>query len=122
MERDNEMSSLHSKSALLCFTLTASPRTAQFAPTRGVTTYKAGQRQLTYLVCCSMNKTHKLMACELCECIFEGDMALTRRYIKAGVDINVGDFDQRTALHIAAAEANPPAVNPAANQSMSLLL
>ena len=57
-----------------------------------------------------MHKTHKLVACELCQCIFEGDMALMRRYIRAGVDINVGDYDQRTALHVAAAEANLPAV------------
>ena len=37
-------------------------------------------------------------------------MALMRRYIKAGVDIDIGDYDQRTALHIAAAEVNLPAV------------
>ena len=59
-----------------------------------------------------MNKTHKGVAYELCQCIFEGDMALMRRYIKAGVDIDIGDYDQRTALHVAAAEANLPAVNP----------
>ena len=69
-----------------------------------------------------MNKTHKQVAYELCQCIFEGDMAPMRRYIRAGVDINVGDYDQRTALHVAAAEANLPAVNPVANQPMSLLL
>lgn len=39
-------------------------------------------------------------------------MALMRRYIKAGVDIDIGDYDQRTALHIAAAEVNLPAVRP----------
>lgn len=59
-----------------------------------------------------MNKTHKAVAYELCQCIFEGDMALMRRYIKAGVDIDIGDYDQRTALHVAAAEANLPAVTP----------
>ena len=42
--------------------------------------------------------------------MFDGDMALMRRYIKAGVDIDIGDYDQRTALHIAAAEVNLPAV------------
>ena len=50
------------------------------------------------------------MAEHLCQCIFTGDMALMRRYIKAGVDINMGDYDQRTPLHIAAAEINLPAV------------
>ena len=51
------------------------------------------------------------MAYVLCQCIFDGDMALMRRYIKAGVDIDIGDYDQRTALHIAAAEVNLPAVS-----------
>ena len=59
---------------------------------------------------CSLNETHKQIAYVLCQCIFEGDMALMRRYIKAGVDIDIGDYDQRTALHIAAAEVNLPAV------------
>ena len=61
--------------------------------------------------CCSLNETHKQIAYVLCQCIFEGDMALMRRYIKAGVDIDIGDYDQRTALHIAAAEVNLPAVS-----------
>ena len=59
-----------------------------------------------------MNDTHKQIAYVLCQCIFDGDMALMRRYIKAGVDIDIGDYDQRTALHIAAAEVNLPAVKP----------
>ena len=59
---------------------------------------------------CSLNETHSSMAEHLCQCIFTGDMALMRRYIKAGVDINMGDYDQRTPLHIAAAEINLPAV------------
>lgn len=59
-----------------------------------------------------MNETHKQIAYVLCQCIFDGDMALMRRYIKAGVDIDIGDYDQRTALHIAAAEVNLPAVGP----------
>ncbi|KAL3130260.1 hypothetical protein ABBQ38_008093 [Trebouxia sp. C0009 RCD-2024] len=58
----------------------------------------------------NMNRTHKQVAYELCQCIFEGDMALMRRYIKAGVDMDIGDYDQRTALHVAAAEANLPAI------------
>ena len=65
---------------------------------------------VTLGVSCSLNETHKQIAYVLCQCIFDGDMALMRRYIKAGVDIDIGDYDQRTALHIAAAEVNLPAV------------
>lgn len=65
---------------------------------------------MSSVVCYSLNETHKQIAYVLCQCIFEGDMALMRRYIKAGVDIDIGDYDQRTALHIAAAEVNLPAV------------
>ena len=66
--------------------------------------------EVTLDVSCSLNETHKQIAYVLCQCIFDGDMALMRRYIKAGVDIDIGDYDQRTALHIAAAEVNLPAV------------
>lgn len=69
-----------------------------------------------------MNRTHKQVAYELCQCIFEGDMALMRRYIKAGVDMDIGDYDQRTALHVAAAEANLPAVTPCCQRTHVVLL
>jgi ankyrin repeat protein len=35
---------------------------------------------------------------------------LLRRYIKAGITVNAANFDQRTALHVAAAEGNLAAV------------
>lgn len=46
----------------------------------------------------------------LCTCVFEGNMPLLKRYLVAGVPIDEGDYDLRTALHIAAAEGNLTAV------------
>ena len=40
----------------------------------------------------------------LCSLAAAEDVAMLRRYIAAGADVNVGDYDRRTALHIAAAE------------------
>eukprot|EP00891_Asterochloris_glomerata_P006788 jgi/Astpho2/6788/Aster-07232 len=51
----------------------------------------------------------KTAAEQLCECIFEGDLKRMGRLMKAGADVNVGDYDKRRPLHIAAAEINLPA-------------
>ncbi|KAG8460361.1 hypothetical protein KFE25_011852 [Diacronema lutheri] len=40
----------------------------------------------------------------LCEAAAHSDLAALRAQIEAGVDINLGDYDQRTALHLAASE------------------
>lgn len=45
----------------------------------------------------------------LCQCVFSGELALLRRLLRAGAHPDAGDYDQRTALHIAAAESNLPA-------------
>ena len=50
------------------------------------------------------------MAAQLCTCVFEGNMPLLRRLIRAGAAADAGDYDRRTALHIAAAEGNTAAV------------
>ncbi|CAL8465533.1 g5069 [Coccomyxa elongata] len=50
------------------------------------------------------------MASHLCTCVFEGDLPLLRRLITAGAPADVGDYDKRTALHIAAAEGNTTAI------------
>jgi glutaminase len=34
------------------------------------------------------------------------DLPLLRRLVRAGADVNAGDYDRRTALHISAAEGN----------------
>ena len=46
----------------------------------------------------------------LCTCVFDGNMPLVKRYLAAGVPIDAGDYDLRTALHISAAEGNLTAV------------
>lgn len=47
----------------------------------------------------------------LCAAVSEGDLALLRRLLHARADPNVGDYDKRTALHIAAADCNLPVVS-----------
>ena len=41
-----------------------------------------------------------------------GDIAMLKRYLSAGADPNASNFDQRTALHIAASHGNLEAVKP----------
>jgi ankyrin repeat protein len=47
----------------------------------------------------------------LCSAVSVGDLALLRRLLHAGADPNTGDYDKRTALHIAAADCNLPVVS-----------
>jgi ankyrin repeat protein len=42
----------------------------------------------------------------LCSCVYLCDLPLLRRLVRAGADVNAGDYDRRTALHISAAEGN----------------
>ena len=42
--------------------------------------------------------------------LLQGDLKLMARLLKAGADVNAGDYDKRTPLHIAAAEINLTAV------------
>ncbi|CAL5221935.1 g4209 [Coccomyxa viridis] len=50
------------------------------------------------------------MGAQLCTCVFEGNLPLLRRLIRAGAAADAGDYDKRTALHIAAAEGNTAAM------------
>jgi hypothetical protein len=45
-------------------------------------------------------------ASQLCTLVFTCDLPLLRRYILAGVPVDAGDYDDRTALHISACESN----------------
>lgn len=49
-------------------------------------------------------------ATKLCQCVFDGDVMMLFRLCKAGINVNSGDYDRRTALHIAASEGNMAAV------------
>ncbi|KAG7671633.1 putative Potassium channel AKT2 [Nannochloris sp. 'desiccata'] len=46
----------------------------------------------------------------LCSTVHSGDLKLLRRLLRAGANVDAVDYDGRTALHIAAAEGNVPAV------------
>eukprot|EP00943_MAST-04B_sp_MAST-4B-sp1_P004130 g4130.t1 len=45
-------------------------------------------------------------ASKLCSLVEENNLSALKKWINGGVDINVADYDKRTALHIAAACAN----------------
>jgi ankyrin repeat protein len=42
-----------------------------------------------------------LAASILCQAVFDGDIVLLQRLLKAGIPVNVSDYDKRTASHIA---------------------
>lgn len=56
------------------------------------------------------SKSSVEQAAVLCTAVFDGNLPLLRRLLTAGVSVDAGDYDQRTALHISAAEGNLQAV------------
>ncbi len=54
--------------------------------------------------------SEEVSATKLCQCVFDGDIKLLSRLCRVGIDINAGDYDRRTPLHIAASEGNLTAV------------
>ena len=62
------------------------------------------------------------LASQLCTAVFEGDLPLLRRLLQAGASADTCDYDKRTALHIAAAEGNLPAVQSPTSFSLSSLV
>ena len=50
--------------------------------------------------------TDSQIASEVCEAAAAGDLSTLMRLDSTGVDLNVGDYDGRTALHLAASEGN----------------
>jgi ankyrin repeat protein len=51
-----------------------------------------------------------LAASVLCQAVFDGDIVLLKRLLRAGIQVNAADYDKRTAAHIAAAEGNAAAI------------
>lgn len=47
---------------------------------------------------------------DLCDAAYAGDVARLRTYVAEGLDPNQGDYDRRTALHLAASEGQLDAV------------
>ena len=40
---------------------------------------------------------------KLCSLVEENNFEMLRKWVSGGIDVNAGDYDKRTALHIAAA-------------------
>lgn len=51
-----------------------------------------------------------LAASVLCQTVFDGDIVLLKRLLKAGIQVNAADYDMRTAAHVAAAEGSVAAI------------
>ena len=58
----------------------------------------------------------------LCNTVFEGDLKLLLRYLRAGADVNAVDYDGRSALHVAASKGNVPAVEVLVSEGANMKL
>lgn len=54
----------------------------------------------------SLCMDERTAASTLCQVVSEGDIVKMKRLLKAKIQVNAGDYDKRTAAHIAAAEGN----------------
>ena len=70
------------------------------------------------LIC--MNES--FAASTLCQAVFDGDSTLLRRLLETGTPVDAGDYDKRTASHIAAAEGNLSAFRTLCAQGADLEL
>ena len=61
-------------------------------------------------------------ASTLCQAVFDGDTMMLRRLLKAKILVNAGDYDKRTAAHIAAAESNHLALQVLVENGVDLSL
>ena len=66
--------------------------------------------------------SESLAASVLCQAVFDGDIALLKRLLRAGIQVNAADYDKRTAAHIAAAEGNVAAIRILAANGADLSL
>lgn len=60
------------------------------------------------------------LACMLCQAVLDDDMEMIKRLIDNGGDPSVCDYDNRTALHLAASEGRPHVVKYLLEQVGSL--
>jgi CRP-like cAMP-binding protein len=54
------------------------------------------------------------------QAVFDGNVALLQRLVKAGVDVNAGDYDMRRPVHVAASEGNMSAFKILVNAGADL--
>jgi ankyrin repeat protein len=70
----------------------------------------------------SLCMEESLAASTLCQVVFDGDVKKLYRLLKSGIPVNAGDYDQRTAAHIAAAEGNTVALKALLEYGVDLTL
>lgn len=63
-----------------------------------------------------------LAASVLCQAVYDGDILLLKRLLRARIQVDAGDYDKRTAAHIAAAEGNVAAIRVLAEHGADLTL
>lgn len=63
-----------------------------------------------------------LAASVLCQAVFDGDIVLLKRLLRAGIQVNAADYDKRTAAHVAAAEGNIAAIRMLSTHGANLSL
>lgn len=66
--------------------------------------------------------TDKLAASILCQAVFDGDIVLLKRLLRAGIQVDAADYDGRTGAHIAAAEGNVSALRTLSSFGANLSL
>lgn len=71
------------------------------------------KQQTLPLPCLPAPMRQVVCAAHLCTAVFEGDVPLLRRLVRAGMSPDSGDYDGRRAAHIAAAESSLAAVSGA---------
>ena len=66
---------------------------------------KADDELITYLISrgAKLEMSKNAAAGKLCSLVEENNLEMLRKWVSGGIDVNAGDYDKRTALHIAAA-------------------
>jgi len=65
---------------------------------------KSGKSEAVDKKSADAKPTPRKTATDLCDAAFSGDLVRLRGYIDDGLDPNTGDYDKRTAMHLAASE------------------
>ncbi|GAX23805.1 hypothetical protein FisN_20Hu003 [Fistulifera solaris] len=66
--------------------------------------------------------SESLAASVLCQTVFDGDIVLLKRLLRAGIEVNAADYDKRTAAHIAVAEKSVAVLRVLASHGADLSL
>ena len=90
--------------------LVSSTRTAL----RAAVESKADDAIISYLVSngAKLEISKNEAASKLCSLVEENNMNLLEKWINGGVDVNVADYDKRTALHIAVSQGHKESTHP----------